>query len=640
MSSRKIRLGDFLIRSKIPVDIEDNKKYKRVTIRTKHQGVSVRDFEIGSKIGTKKQFILKAGQFVLSKIDAMYGAFGIAPDEVDGAIITGNFWAYDYDKNIVSIEWFNHFTNSPDFYDLCRRASTGITHRKYLDEDVFLNYEVNLPDLNEQENLVVSIDSIREKISSLENELTHQLTLLENLNQAILQEAVQGKLVPQDPKDEPASELLKRIKAEKATLRQAQGKGKKEKPLPPIKPEEIPFEIPENWVWCRLIDVGTTQTGTTPPTANKEFFGKDIPFIKPADISLSGINYENEGLTLAGLEKGVLIKENSLMMVCIGGSTGKSNYTNRDVSCNQQINAIKGLCGVSGQFLQYFLQSPYFQKAIWAKSSGGTTPIVNKSKWESIPIPLPPLSEQKRIVAEIEKQFAKTKQLKEHIIANQQATEQLLKALLHQAFEVEEMVIAKPKGKVIELKPTNVDYYRRTVLAAEIVWQLHKEPTLGHLKLQKLIYLCQKSADMQLPTNFLRQAMGPYDNRLMRSIDKQLKEKKWFEYKQDQILKYQPLEKAGQHHNDFLKYFSAESEGIQFIIDKFRNVLSREIEIWATLYACMDNMLNENVIFSEASLLQRFYEWSEEKKKFSEDQIKRVFSRMKETGIIPKGFNL
>jgi type I restriction enzyme S subunit len=275
-----------------------------------------------------------------------------------------------------------------------------------------------------------------DKTQEVQNLLTNQLTQLENLNQAILQEAVQGKLVPQDPKDEPASELLKRIKAEKAKS------GKKEKPLPPIKPEEIPFEIPENWVWCRLGEIGTTQTGTTPPTANKEFFGKDIPFIKPADISLSGINYENEGLTWSGLEKGVLIKADSLMMVCIGGSTGKSNYTNRDVSCNQQINAIKGLCGITGQFLQYFLQSPYFQKAIWAKSSGGTTPIVNKSKWESIPIPLPPLSEQKRIVAEIEKQFAKTKQLKEHIIANQQATEQLLKALLHQAFEVRETIEA------------------------------------------------------------------------------------------------------------------------------------------------------------------------------------------------------
>jgi type I restriction enzyme S subunit len=318
-------------------------------------------------------------------------------------------------------------------------ATKAGTSKEAIGLRVFGEYELPYFDISIQQKVKAEFGKAEALKNDLFDEYTYQLTLLENLNQAILQEAVQGKLVPQDPKDEPASELLKRIKAEKATLRQAQGKGKKEKPLPPIKPDEIPFEIPENWVWCRLIDVGTTQTGTTPPTANKEFFGKDIPFIKPADISLSGINYENEGLTLAGLEKGVLIKENSLMMVCIGGSTGKSNYTNRDVSCNQQINAIKGLCGVSGQFLQYFLQSPYFQKAIWAKSSGGTTPIVNKSKWESIPIPLPPLSEQKRIVAEIEKQFAKTKQLKEHIIANQQATEQLLKALLHQAFEVKEV---------------------------------------------------------------------------------------------------------------------------------------------------------------------------------------------------------
>ena len=80
MSWKKVKIGDFLKRSKIPVDIEDNQYYKRVTIRTKHQGVSLRDEIIGKKIGTKKQFILKKGQFVLSKIDARYGAFGIAPN--------------------------------------------------------------------------------------------------------------------------------------------------------------------------------------------------------------------------------------------------------------------------------------------------------------------------------------------------------------------------------------------------------------------------------------------------------------------------------------------------------------------------------------------------------------------------------
>lgn len=502
---------------------------------------------------------------------------------------------------------------------------------------------VTVPSIDKQREIIELEKQLVEKELKADSLFADQLTQLENLNQAILQEAVQGKLVPQDPKDEPASELLKRIKAEKATLRQAQGKGKKEKPLPPIKREEIPFEIPENWVWCRLGEIIEytenldIQKHLSPDTIinyvdidaidNQNFVIREAKqktvselstrarrILKPNYIVYSTVRPYLKNIAIVEDEKDNYI-----------GSTGFNVFKTLDVEL---------------KYAFYYLLTPYVNNSFKDLMVGFNSPSITNDQFEKSLFPLPPLSEQKRIVAEIEKQLAKTKQLKEHIIANQQATEQLLKALLHQAFEVKEMVIAKPKGKVIELKPTNVDYYRRTVLAAEIVWQLHKEPTLGHLKLQKLIYLCQKSADMQLPTNFLRQAMGPYDNRLMRSIDKQLKEKKWFEYKKEQILKYQPLEKAGQHHNDFIKYFSAESEGIQFIIDKFRNVLSCEIEIWATLYACMDNMLNENVIFSEASLLQRFYEWSEEKKKFSEDQIKRVFSRMKETGIIPKGFNL
>jgi uncharacterized protein YwgA len=481
---------------------------------------------------------------------------------------------------------------------------------------------VTVPSIDKQREIIELEKQLVEKELKADSLFADQLTQLDNLNQAILQEAVQGKLVPQDPKDEPASELLKRIKAEKATLRQAQGKGKKEKPLPPIKPEEIPFDIPENWVWCRLGEIISISSGDGLTSYQMD---------KSGNIPVYGGNGIN------GYHSKFNIDSKRIVIGRVGAYCGAVHITEDKgwVTDNAFIVSYS-VENIDFNWLAFFLKALDLNKL----SYKGNQPVISGARVYPLVVPLPPLSEQKRIVAEIEKQFALTKQLKEHIIANQQATEQLLKALLHQAFEVKEMVIAKPKGKVIELKPTNVDYYRRTVLAAEIVWQLHKEPTLGHLKLQKLIYLCQKSADMQLPTNFLRQAMGPYDNRLMRSIDKQLKEKKWFEYKKEQVLKYQPLEKAGQHHNDFLKYFSAESEGIQFIIDKFRNVLSREIEIWATLYACMDNMLNENVIFSEASLLQRFYEWSEEKKKFSEDQIKRVFSRMKETGIIPKGFNL
>ena len=439
-------------------------------------------------------------------------------------------------------------------------ATKAGTSKEAIGLRVFGEYELPYFDISIQQKVKAEFGKAEALKNDLFDEYTYQLTLLENLNQAILQEAVQGKLVPQDPKDEPASELLKRIKAEKAALRQAQGKGKKEKPLPPIKPDEIPFEIPENWVWCRLGEIISISSGDGLTSYQMD---------KSGNIPVYGGNGIN------GYHSKFNIDSKRIVIGRVGAYCGAVHITEDKgwVTDNAFIVSYS-VENIDFNWLAFFLKALDLNKL----SYKGNQPVISGARVYPLVVPLPPLSEQKRIVAEIEKQFALTKQLKEHIIANQQATEQLLKALLHQAFEVEEMVIAKPKGKVIELKPTNVDYYRRTVLAAEIVWQLHKEPTLGHLKLQKLIYLCQKSADMQLPTNFLRQAMGPYDNRLMRSIDKQLKEKKWFEYKQDQILKYQPLEKAGQHHNDFLKYFSAESEGIQFIIDKFRNVLSVKLK--------------------------------------------------------------
>ena len=480
-----------------------------------------------------------------------------------------------------------------------------------------------------------------EKTQEVQSLLSDQFIQLENLDQAILQEAVQGKLVDQNPDDGPAIELLKRIKAEKVIS------GKKEKPLPPIKPEEIPFEIPKSWVWCRLGEICfKIGSGSTPKGSNYAKSG--FPFFRSQNIHNDGLVYDDIKFISNEVQiqmNGTKVLANDILLNITGGSMGRCALVPKDFeegNVSQHVCIIRPI-ELNRNYFHKIVLSPYFQKFIFSSTTGAGREGLPKYNLERFVIPLPPLSEQKRIVEEIEKQFAKTKQLKEHIIANQQATEQLLKALLHQAFEVKDEnteTIHQVKGKVVELKPTNVDYYRRTVLSAEIVWQLHKEPTLGHLKLQKLIYLCQQSAEMQLPTNFLRQAMGPYDNRLMRSIDKQLKEKKWFEYNKTQVLKYQPLEKAGQHHNDFVKYFSAENESIQFIIDTFKTIKSDIVEIVATLYACINNIMDEKVIFSEILLIQRFYEWSEEKQKFSEKEVKRVFSRMKETGILPKGVTI
>jgi len=170
IKKKSYQIKDFLTRIKVPIDIKDDEKYKRVTIKTNHKGILLRDVEIGSKIGTKKQFLIKKGDFILSKIDARNGAFGIIPDELDGAIITGNFWTYRINDKIINAEWFLFFTHSFNFIEICKDSSTGSTHRKYLNEETFLNQTISVPELNEQRNIVEKINTIM-KLKKLSKEL-------------------------------------------------------------------------------------------------------------------------------------------------------------------------------------------------------------------------------------------------------------------------------------------------------------------------------------------------------------------------------------------------------------------------------------------------------------------------------------
>ena len=130
-------------------------------------------------------------------------------------------------------------------------------------------------------------------------------------------------------------------------------------------------------------------------------------------------------------------------------------------------------------------------------------------------------------------------------------------------------ILSEAKRK--ETPITAKDYHKRTVLAAEIVYQLQNEWSLGHLKLQKLMFLCQNTTGMAIHTNFLKQAMGPYDPILMRSIDSQFRKNKWFNYNQKYRQKYQPLEKVGGHKEWYEKYFAEYLSDIDFIIDTLEN---------------------------------------------------------------------
>jgi type I restriction enzyme S subunit len=282
-----------------------------------------------------------------------------------------------------------------------------------------IDYDFFIPEVLKD---VETIYKYKNSYETLSDSFETQLTQLENLNQAILQEAVQGKLVPQDPNDEPASELLERIKAEKAKS------GKKEKSLPLITPEEIPFEIPENWVWCRLGDMSVNRDEDRKPISQAERNGRkkiyDYYGASGVIDKIDGYTHEGE-LLLIGEDGANLVTRSTPIAFIAKGQFWVNNHA----------HVLDTIDRITLDYLCAYINSIDLRPFV----TGGFQPKLSQGNLNIIPVPLPPLSEQKRIVVEIERQLAKTKQLKEHIIANQQATEQLLKALLHQAFEVKEM---------------------------------------------------------------------------------------------------------------------------------------------------------------------------------------------------------
>lgn len=155
-----VQIKEFLTRNKTAIIVQDEITYQRVTIRIRNGGVIPRDEVKGSKIGTKKQFRVSAGQFILSKIDARNGAMGIIPEKLDGAIVTQDFLAYDIDATKINPQYLVLVSTTKQFIDFCQSCSSGTTNRQRVDEDKFLNIQIPLPPLAEQNRLVEEYNNI------------------------------------------------------------------------------------------------------------------------------------------------------------------------------------------------------------------------------------------------------------------------------------------------------------------------------------------------------------------------------------------------------------------------------------------------------------------------------------------------
>lgn len=165
------KIGDFLIKNRHTVTIEDHIRYKRVTVKINNNGVVLRNTEEGINIGTKKQFIAKKGQFIISKIDARNGAFGIIPSELDGAIVTNDFPVFDVNEKRINAQFLLLITTTKQFLQFAQSCSSGTTNRQRMDIDLFLNQQIPLPTIAEQNSIVENWSKKNKIIQDLQVEI-------------------------------------------------------------------------------------------------------------------------------------------------------------------------------------------------------------------------------------------------------------------------------------------------------------------------------------------------------------------------------------------------------------------------------------------------------------------------------------
>ena len=329
-----------------------------------------------------------------------------------------NIVPFDYTTNqgCKSISTFSEIDNKYIYYaikfsvpDMYKRAS-GTTFKE-ISGTRFGETVIPLPPLEEQKRIVVKI----EKLMPLVDEYAESYSRLQKidnefedkLKQSVLQYAMEGKLVKQNPNDEPASELIKKIENEKVELVK-QGKIKKSKKLPAITGDEKPFDIPDSWEWVRLGQIGVVTSGGTPRKAEKSYWeDADIPWITPAIMSKAqnSIIFDNDSVGKIN-QKGLsnssaqLISANSIV-VSSRAPIGYINIVPFAYTTNQGCKSVSTYSNVDKRYVYYAIK--FSVPDMYKRASGTTFKEISGTRFGETVIPLPPLEEQQRIAAKIKK---------------------------------------------------------------------------------------------------------------------------------------------------------------------------------------------------------------------------------------------
>lgn len=444
MSWQKVKLGQFL------KNREGRYKPKDPAIQGLKRIEKI-DFSgtiyLSDKVSNTDMILVKKGDLVISGINVEKGAMNIYQGEED-VVATIHYSSYEFDEKQIDIDFLTNFLKSLEFKKALKEQVPGGIKTEIKPKHI-LPLEVEIPtDVEEQRKVVKKLNENNSIIEDVSSELTHQLDLIKQLRQAFLREAMQGKLVRSSELgvgSETGHELLAKIKAEKALLI-AEKKLKKEKELPPITEDEIPFEIPEHWAWCRLGEICTLITdgkhGDCKNEPNSGYY-----FLSAKDIQNGQFVYDNaRQITYEDFletHRRTNLEPGDLCIVNTGATIGKSafapeNEKTRKTTFQKSVAVIKVIKEFTNmRFVENFIinETPRLLK----KSRGSAINNLLLGDLRNTLFPLPPLHEQEQIVAKLEELMAFCDGLEESIKESQGYNEKLLQQVLREALQLKEV---------------------------------------------------------------------------------------------------------------------------------------------------------------------------------------------------------
>ena len=427
-----VSIGQIITKSIKPIEIEDNTSYKQITLKTNGGGVVLRDVKQGKNIGTKKQYLVFAGQFIMSKIDARNGAFGVVGPDLDGAIVTADFPVFDVDKERILPDYLALFSTTTSFVRFAKSCSRGTTNRQRIDVNLFLSQRIPLPTLEEQHTLVASYKYRIEQSERLEGQATQIEQSIENYLLSELGIKQKGNIVSEPPTamvSEPQIEYVvgnQQLEDHGNTRHRGDETNKEYKYLRFVRFKNIekwgidytvgktPGITITEYPLKRISELCKIGSGGTPARRHKEYYNGTIPWIKTGELHDEILYDTEEKITQQGLENSSakLYPQGSLVVAMYGATIGKTAKLGVDATTNQACAVLSYIDNnlIQTDYLWIYLQSQ--TNNLKKMAYGGAQPNINANIISNYLIPIPPISLQNSIVAHINRQKERIKLLK------------------------------------------------------------------------------------------------------------------------------------------------------------------------------------------------------------------------------------